>query len=93
MLQALRDITASLVNWVSDLFATYLETVPAYTPGTILPFTSSPMETAMDIFARRITGYLLAAVSTLILMLPWVSPALTMPIGDFMQRAAAYITP
>jgi hypothetical protein len=51
------------------------------------------METAMDLFARRVTGYLLAAVSTLILMTPWVSPQLSVPVGDFMQRAAAYITP
>jgi hypothetical protein len=93
MLQALRDITAGLVRWVSDLFAAYLEAIPAYTPGTMLPFASSPMETAMDLFARRVTGYLLAAVSTLILMTPWVSPQLSVPVGDFMQRAAAYITP
>jgi hypothetical protein len=93
MLQTLRDIAKGLVNWVSDLFAAYLEAIPASTPGTMLPFASSPVETAMDLFVRRITGYLLAAVSTLILMTPWVSPALLMPVGDFMQRAAAYITP
>lgn len=93
MFTALRDITAGLVRWISELFAAYLEAVPTYTPGTVMPFTDTPMETAMDLFARRVTGYLLAAVATVILTIPWVSPSLLMPVGDFMQRTAAYITP
>lgn len=90
MLRRFINWVASLVEKATDLVAQYLEATPAPTT-TLLPFTSSPLESQMDVVARRATAALLYAGAAVMFFLPTISPRLAQPIGELMHRLATLL--
>lgn len=89
MLAAIRDRLAALVRWTTEQLAHYLEATPA--TGSLVPFNDSPVENAMDQLARQATAATLFAASIALVYVPWVHPALVMPIADLMRRVATIV--
>jgi hypothetical protein len=88
----------TLVRWVealvakaTDLVADYLEAKPAPESAVLLPFSDTPLENQMDVFARRATATLLYVGAAVMFLLPNVSPRLANPVGELMHRLATVL--
>lgn len=91
MLATLRTRLAALVTWTTEQLARYLEATPS--TASVLPYTDSTVENAMDQLARQVTAITLFTASALLVYVPWVHPALVLPIADLMRRVAAIVAP
>jgi len=91
MIRKLVRWVEALVQKATDMAADYLEATPAPATASVLPFTDSPLETGMDVFARKVTAALLYVGAAAMFLLPSVSPRLATPIGELMHRLATVL--
>jgi hypothetical protein len=91
MLARLRDALTGLIDWITEQFAIYLKAVPV-AGASVLPFEEREgPATEMDVLARTVASYVLAAAALVISFIPWVSQELTLPVVDLMMRIATFI--
>ena len=94
MLASIRNALAGLIDWITEQLATYMKAlpVPAASPLALTGQEDGEPVTEMDAFARNVAAYILAAAAMVLAFVPWVSPALSYPLVDFMTRLAAVIS-